>query len=48
MSDPFTPAELAEYRRRQRSRNRALGAVLVFFAVLFFAITLVRIGGNVG
>jgi hypothetical protein len=51
MSDPtngaqFTPEELAEYRRRQKNRNRALGALLVFFVVLFYAITVVRIGAQ--
>ena len=44
----FTPEELAEYRRRQKSRNLALGAALVFFVVLFYAITYVRIGAQVG
>ena len=40
----FTPGELAEYRKRQKGRNLALGAVLVFFVILFYAITFVRIG----
>ena len=35
----------AAWRARQRSRNRALALVLVFFVVLFFAIALVRIAG---
>ena len=53
MNDPlnatqFTPEELAEYRRRQKNRNLALGAVLVFFVVLFYAITFVRIGSQQG
>ena len=38
----MTPEELTEYRRRQKSRNLVLGGVLVFFAVLFYAITIVR------
>jgi hypothetical protein len=38
----MTPEELAEYRRRQKSRNLVLGGLLVFFAVLFYAITIVR------
>lgn len=38
----MTPEELAEYRRRQKSRNLVLGGVLVFFVVLFYAITIVR------
>ena len=53
MNDPlnssqFTPEELAEYRRRQKGRNRMLGAVLVFFVLLFYAITYVRIGAQTG
>lgn len=40
----MTPDEQAEFRRRQKSRNLALGAVLVFFAILFYAITIVRMG----
>lgn len=40
----MTPEELAEFRRRQTSRNWVLGAVLVFFAILFYAITIVRMG----
>ena len=42
------PPDMDAYRARQRSRNRALGLLLVFFAVLFFAITIVRIGQNAG
>lgn len=38
----MTPEELAEYRRRQKSRNLVVGALLVFLAVLFYAITIVR------
>ena len=48
MTDIPTPPDLAEYRARQRGRNRALGLVLAFFAVLFFVITLVKIGGDAG
>lgn len=40
----MTPEEQTEYQRRQKSRNLAMGAVLVFFAILFYAITIVRIG----
>lgn len=40
----MTPEEQAEFRRRQKSRNLVLGGVLVFFAILFYAITIVRIG----
>ena len=45
MADDPTPAER---EARQRSRNRVLGLALVFMAVLFFAITIVRIGQNAG
>ena len=48
MSDQFTPEQLAESRKRQKSRNLALGARLVFFVILFYAITVVRIGAQAG
>lgn len=38
----MTPDEEAEIARRRKSRNLALGLVLAFFAVLFYAITIVR------
>ena len=44
MTDQLTPEQLAEYRNRQKGRNLALGAALVFFVILFYAITFVRIG----
>jgi hypothetical protein len=40
----MTPEEQTEFRRRQKSRNLVLGGVLVFFAILFYAITIVRMG----
>ncbi len=40
----MTPEEETEFRRRQRGRNLALGGLLVFLAILFYAITLVKIG----
>lgn len=40
----MTPEEQAEIRRRQRSRNLVLAAILAFFVVLFYAITVVRMG----
>ncbi len=43
MTQPLTPAELAAFRARQKSRSRALALVLVGVAVLFFAITLVKL-----
>jgi 4-amino-4-deoxy-L-arabinose transferase-like glycosyltransferase len=45
--EPFPPRptllEAAEMRRRQRGRNVALGLVLGALAVLFFAITIVKL-----
>lgn len=38
----MTPEEEKEYRRRQKSRNLVLGGVLLFLALLFYAITIVR------
>ena len=40
----LTPEEEAEYRRRQKSRNLVLGGVLLFMVVLFYAITIARMG----
>ena len=40
----MTPEEEAEIRRRQRNRNFALAGVLLFFVLLFYAITIVRLG----
>ncbi|WP_277754031.1 hypothetical protein [Porphyrobacter sp. GA68] len=40
----MTPEDEQEIRRRQKSRNLALGAVLLFFVVLFYSITIVRMG----
>ncbi len=40
----MTPDEEAEFKRRQKSRNLVVGATLLFFAVLFYAITIARIG----
>lgn len=38
----MTPDEKAEFDRRRKSRNLALGLVLLFFVILFYAITIVR------
>ena len=38
--------DMKQYRARQRSRNIALGLVLVFLVVLFYAITFVRLGAQ--
>lgn len=40
----MTPEEQTEVRRRRKSRNLALGLMLAFFALLFYAITIVRMG----
>jgi hypothetical protein len=42
----MTPEEEAEYKRRQRSRNLVVAGTLLFFVVLFYAITLVRLGAQ--
>ena len=40
---PLTPEETAEIRARQNGRNRMMGLALGFLAILFFAITIVKI-----
>lgn len=40
----MTPEDNTEYRRRQRTRNLVLGGILLFFVVLFYAITIVKMG----
>lgn len=42
----MTPEEEAEIRRRRRGRNIAMAFLLVALAVLFYAITLVRMGSE--
>ncbi|MFC3098783.1 hypothetical protein [Alteraurantiacibacter palmitatis] len=39
----MTPEEEAEFLRRRKSRNIALGLILLGFVVLFYMITIVRI-----
>lgn len=39
---PLTPAEAAELRRRQTTRNWVVLAVLFAVAALFYAISMVR------
>ena len=41
----MTPEEEQEFRRRQKSRNLVLGGILLFLALLFYAITIARMGG---
>ena len=38
----MTPEEEIEFKRRQKSRNLVLGGLLLFFAVLFYVITIAR------
>lgn len=40
----MTPEEEAEFKRRRSARNKALGLALLAFVVLFYAITIVRMG----
>lgn len=43
----ITPIQLTpEQVRARRSRNIAIGAVLLALVVLFFAMTIVRLGSN--
>jgi hypothetical protein len=37
----------AERKRRQRRRSMAIGWTLAILVILFFIVTLVRLGGNV-
>ena len=40
----MTPEEETEFKRRRQSRNYVVAGTLLFFVVLFYAITIVRIG----
>jgi hypothetical protein len=40
----MTPEEEAEFLRRRKARNLVVAGTLLFFVVLFYAITIVRIG----
>lgn len=40
----MTPEEEAEFTRRRKARNLVVAGTLLFFVVLFYAITIVRIG----
>ena len=42
----MTPEEQERLKKARRGRNLALGLVLLGFVVLFYMITIVRIGGN--
>ncbi len=38
----MTPQEEIDFKRRRKGRNTALALVLLFFVILFYAITIVR------
>ena len=42
----MTPEEEAEFKRRQRGRNLVVAGTLLFFVVLFYMITLARMGSQ--
>ena len=42
----MTPDEEKEFLRRRKARNLVVAGTLIFFVVLFYAITMVRIGGQ--
>jgi hypothetical protein len=46
MTETPTPPDMKQFRARQKSRNLALGLVLVGLVVLFYAITFVRLGAQ--
>jgi hypothetical protein len=43
----MTPDEEREFMRRRKARNWVVLGTLIFFVGLFYAITIVRIGGQV-
>ena len=40
----MTPEEEKEFKQRQKSRNWVIGGILLFFVVLFYAITIAKMG----
>ena len=42
----MTPEEEARFRKARRGRNIALALVLLGFVALFYAITIVKVGGQ--
>jgi hypothetical protein len=44
MDQFMTPEDNAEVKKRQKSRNIVVGGLLLFFVILFYAITIVRMG----
>ncbi|MFV0645768.1 MAG: hypothetical protein ACK5NN_14960 [Sphingomonadaceae bacterium] len=41
----MTPEEEAEFKRRRKGRNIALAVVLAFLVLLFYLITIAKMGG---
>ena len=49
MTDPIPPmtdTETEAFRARQKSRNLVMGLILGGLAILFFAITIVKLGAS--
>ena len=44
---PMNPAEQEEFLRRRRRRSIALGLVLAALVLIFYAVTVVRLGPGV-
>lgn len=42
----MTPEEEAQVRARQKSRSMVTGLLLGFLVILFFLITIAKMGGN--
>lgn len=42
----MTPQEEEEFKRRRKARNAVFGLVLLGLVVLFYAVTIVRIGAQ--
>ncbi len=42
----MTPEEETEIKRRQKMRNYVVGGTLIFFVVLFYLITIARLGAQ--
>ena len=40
----MSPEEESRFKEARKGRNLAIGGVLLFFVVLFYAITIVRMG----
>ncbi|XWN31735.1 MAG: hypothetical protein ROR55_01045 [Devosia sp.] len=47
-AETLSPAAEAERKRRQRSRSIAIALILVAVVCIFYAITIVQIGGTIG